>query len=215
MKIRRLWLAVAVLLCAVVTGAAMMPSTLAYMATRSNSVSNDFRVVYLPPEDITVPVQVTKTVQCIGEDTIGPEGFFFRLENLTTGEELTMTAGADGLASRELAFTADDVDKTYQYRLREINGGREYVTYDESVYEINITLVLVEHEMVAQITVNGETVTEIAAEFENLYSPVQIPDTGDHDEPLMWLALLMISGAALRRLLSGTKSRRILWTRKL
>lgn len=198
MKNRRLWLMLTLLLCAVTMVAAALPSTVAYIADRANTVRNTFRVEYLPPQDITVPVRVHKTVMCLGEEEIGPEGFSFRMENTQTGRAVALTAGADGYAQAELTFTAEDVGKTYNYRLYELNAGREYVTYDETVYEISISLQLDEqHEMEAVITMDGEAVSEIAAEFVNLYQMMEIPDTGDHDQPLAWLAMLLVSSIGL------------------
>lgn len=198
MKNRRLWLTAALLLCALAAAAMTLPSTVAYIADRANTVRNTFRVEYLPPQDIAVPVRVHKTVMCLGEEEIGPEGFSFRMENTQTGSAVSLTARADGYAQAELTFTAEDVGKTYHYRLYELNAGREFVIYDETVYEISISLQLDEqHEMFAVLTVDGKAVSEITAEFVNLYQMMEIPDTGDHAQPIMWLAMLLVSGMGL------------------
>lgn len=198
MNMRRLWLVVALLLCAVTVAAAVLPATVAYIADRANTVRNSFRVEFLPPQDIYVPLRVHKTVLCMGEKEIGPEGFSFELKNLTTGKVTTMTSSADGWATVSLPFTAEDVGKTYRYRLSEMNGGRQYVTYDETVYDISISLKLdAQHEMTAEITLNGDAVSEIVAEFVNVYHFYEIPDTGDHDQPLLWLTLLLISSIGM------------------
>lgn len=198
MKNRRWLLALALLLCAVTMVASALPGTVAYIADRSNTVKNTFRIEYLPPQDIAVPVRVHKTVECIGEEAIGPAGFSFRLENVDSGERVTLSSQVDGWATANLVFTAEDVGKTYHYRLYELNGGREYVTYDETVYEISISLQLDEqHEMAAVLTVDGKAVSEISAEFVNLYQMMEIPDTGDHAQPLMWLSMLLVSSIGL------------------
>lgn len=198
MKSRRPWLMLALLLCAATVVAAALPSTLAYIAANSNTVRNTFRVEYLPPEDIAVPVRVHKTVLSLGDETLSPAGFSFRLQNMESGETISMTSFIDGSASVMLPFTADDAGKTYTYRLYEINGGREHVSYDETVYDITITLSVNEvHEMIADLTVNGSPVTEIAVEFVNLYTPAEIPDTGDEGQLLLWSAMLAFSGAGL------------------
>lgn len=198
MKNRRWLLALALLLCGVTMLAAALPDTVAYIADRTNTVRNTFRIEYLPPEDISVPVRVHKTVLCLGTDTIGPEGFTFCLENLDTGAFLPFSTGEDGWATGRLTFTADDVNKTYHYRLREINTGREFVTYDERVYEISITLQLDDrHEMVAVLMMDGAEVDALTAEFENMYQKMEIPDTGDAAQPLLWLALMVLSAAGM------------------
>ena len=206
MKMRRLWLCMALLLCAVVAAVAT-PGTVAYIADRANTVRNTFRVEYLPPKDITVPLRVHKTVECMGEDVIGPAGFFFRLENVDTGATVTLSAQADGWATTNLTFTADDVGKTYRYRLLEINGGREFVTYDERVYDITVALRLNErHELSALLTMDGAEVDALTAEFVNLYQVMDIPDTGDSAQPLLWLAMLAVSAAGLVMLRRDARS---------
>ena len=204
MKMRRLWLCMALLLCAVVAAVAT-PGTVAYIADRANTVRNTFRVEYLPPKDIAVPLRVHKTVECMGEDVIGPAGFSFRLENVDTGATVTLSAQADGWATTNLTFTADDVGKTYRYRLAEINGGREFVTYDERVYDITVAL-NERHELSALLTMDGAEVDALTAEFVNLYQVMDIPDTGDSAQPLLWLAMLAVSAAGLVMLRRDARS---------
>lgn len=190
-------LAVALLLCGV-AAAFPVPGTLAYIVDQSNTVNNSFRVEYLPPQDVTVPVSVHKTVLCVGNDSISPAGFSFRLVNLETGAVTPMTSFTDGWATADLVFTADDAGKTYNYQLYEHNGGRAYVEYDDTVHYLTIELPVNEqHEMAPVITMDGELTAEAVAEFVNVYCPVEIPDTGDHDQPVMWLALLLLSGTGL------------------
>ena len=44
MKMRRLWLCMALLLCGAVIAATALPSTVAYIADNANTVRNTFRV---------------------------------------------------------------------------------------------------------------------------------------------------------------------------
>lgn len=209
MKMRRLWLCMALLLCGAVIAATALPSTVAYIADSSNTVHNTFRVEYLPPKDITVPLRVHKTVECMGEERIGPAGFSFLLENMDTGETVTLTSQVDGWATTNLAFTADDVGKTYRYHLLEISGGREFVTYDDRVYDITVALRLNErHEMYALLTMDGIETDRLTAEFMNLYQVMAIPDTGDSAQPILWLAMLIISVAGLITLRRDARSTR-------
>ena len=197
MKKRTWLLAVALLLCGVAS-AFTVPDTLAYIVDHSNTVNNSFRVEYLPPQDVTVPVRVHKTVLCVGNESISPAGFSFRLVNLETGAVIPMTSFTDGWASTDLVFTADDAGKTYNYQLYEYKGDRADVVYDETVHSLTIALPVNEqHEMTPVMTLNGETVADVVAEFVNEYCPVDIPDTGDHDQPFMWLVLLLLSGTGL------------------
>lgn len=199
MKRLRLWKMLALLLSVTVMVAGALSFTLAYVIAQSNTLHNTFRVEYATPEAIIVPVRVHKTVVCVGQgDAVTPGGFNFLLTNLNTGEITSLTTSAEGYAAVALTFTADDVGQTYAYRLAEVNDGRENVTYDQTVYDIRIALSTNPYnQMTADLHVNGAPVTKINAEFENLYTHADIPDTGDNNQPLLWLTLLLLSGTGL------------------
>ncbi|MBE5801325.1 MAG: LPXTG cell wall anchor domain-containing protein [Clostridiales bacterium] len=198
MKIRHLWRVLALLLCVVAAVATGLPSTVAYIADRTNTIHNIFRVEYLPPQDISVPVRVHKTVLSMSDEEISPAGFVFHLMNKDTGVITEMTSLSDGWATVNLPFTAEDVGKNFCYHLYELNDGQKYIIYDDSVYDICITLKLdAHHEIVAEFTLNGESTTEIVAEFENICDYYDIPNTGDHAWPLLWTALLLLSSMGL------------------
>ena len=189
----------ALLVCTAIAVAVAAQPTLAYITARSNTLNNSFRVVYLPPQELRVPIAIEKTVVNLGGEEIGPGGFAFSLTNMDTGEAVTATTAGDGRAAMELTFTAGDVGKTYRYRLCEVDTGREHVIYDDTVYEIGISLALNElHELSAQLTLDGKRVTSIVAAYENRYAaPHSLPDTGDHTHLLLWTAMLLFSGAGL------------------
>ncbi len=130
-----------------------------------------FENTYTPrPEDITVDIAVDKTVVNLGTEKIGPEGFEFVLENTVTGEKQTVHSDTLGDALYTLKFTEDDIGKTFTYKLYEVNNGRANVTYSTLVYNITITISLnSSNELVATKTVNGATVQNILASFENTY----------------------------------------------
>lgn len=199
MKRCSLWIKLAMLFCAAVAVVSAPPSSLAYITANSNTLRNAFPVVYLPPQDISIPVRIQKSMINLSTKEIGPGGFEFQLLNVDTDEIAVVTTSDDGLATMYLPFTADDVGRTCRYRLYELNDGRRHVVYDETVYDISITLVLNEmHEMSAELTMDGKPVTEIVAEFTNeYYVPVPLPDTGDHARPMLWLAMLILSGMGL------------------
>lgn len=207
MKRCSLLVKLALLLCVAITIVFAPPSSLAYMAASSNTLHNSFRVVYLPPQDFSVPVQIQKSIINLGKDGIGPGGFEFQLLNVDTGEVTAATTAGDGRATINLPFTAEDVGKTYHYSLYEMNTGRKHVSYDEKIYNISITPVLNEvHELSAELVMDGTPVTEITAKFANkYYVPIPLPDTGDHSHPLLWLAMLVFSSAGLA--LNGRKRR--------
>ena len=193
------WLMLAMLFCVAIAVISAPPTSLAYIAANSNTVQNAFRVEYLPPQDITVPVRVQKTMISLSERDVGPGGFDFRLINVDTDEAAIITSSADGWAETYLTFTAEDVGKTFRYRLHEMDTGRKNVTYDESVYDISIIIGLDQsHELCAELWMDGAPVEEIVAAFENVYYvPVPLPDTGDEARPILWAAMLVFSGSGL------------------
>ena len=154
---------------------------------------NEYKEPVLPPEpptpdDIKVRIDIDKVVKNEGDGEIGPEGFKFKLVKDYPDETLTETSNKDGEASFELKYTADDAGKTYIYEVSEVNDGREYVTYDDRVYEIRIGIELNENNvLVPTVTCDGKAVNKVTAEFENIYDDSEKPsdptDPSDPSEP--------------------------------
>ena len=94
-----------------------------------------------------------------------------------------------------LTNTSADAGKTYTYRLYEINDGRESVTYSTAVHTIDIALSIdADNRIIATLTQNGKPVEQVTAHFENIYAAGSVPpQTGDRCQPLLWMALMLIS----------------------
>lgn len=209
MNNRKLWLVLALLLC--IAAAVATPPTLAYVADRSNTVRNSFTLPpYTPPQPALVQVEVVKIVTALGEESISPAGFRFALVDTRTGLTQTLTTNAQGKATATL--TIDDPGAAYTYRLTEIDDGRKNVTYSTEIYDITITPAVDANNCIApRIAVNGAPVAAISVTFENLYVPeMDIPETGDGAQPLLWLAMLLLSGAGLLRCRKECSCRRLL-----
>lgn len=204
MNIRRLWVKLALLFVVAATVGFAIPTTLAYLTAQSDTLVNTFTAPYFPPESASVEVRVHKTVHNIGTESIGPEGFQFKLQNTQNDEAFTLTVNANGLASVTLPFCDADLGKTHTYRLYEINDGRENVTYSDRVYTIEITLsVNAQNQIVASARVDGQPVQQIVTVFENVYNAgIILPPTGDDTPIALCLALMLFSGAGLVVLLS-------------
>lgn len=177
-----------------------------------------FSIIFiLQSPDIAVDVKVHKTVVNKGGESIGPENFEFILENLAdSASPLNVKTDRDGNAEFNLTFNENDIGKKYNYKLFEVNTGKANVQYSTAEYKISITVSLDdENNLVAEITNNGEIVTEVVAEFVNEYdytlSPEfpDSPQTGDHSMPCLWFALLFIGGGAILILSFYSKKRRI------
>ena len=175
------------------------PSAYAYILSSSNTVQNSFSAVYMPPEDITVPVMIRKNIVNLGMDEMGPGGFYFHLRNVDTGETVVTASLETGWAVIQLPFDMEDIGKTCRYSLCELNTGVENVTYDRTVYDIGISIDLnEENELYAVLTVDDAPVQEICVTFENEYFvPVAPPETGDDAQPLLWAAMMLSSALGL------------------
>lgn len=160
----------------------------------------------LPAVDaIKVPITINKTVKNVGSTSIGPENFEFVLENIDTGVKQTLKSNKDGLAIFDLVFTQKDVGTTFCYKLTEINGGRDGVTYSNQAYDIKITIGLnAENKLTAAITCNGAETQNCVAAFENIYrSQEEVPPTGDSNASIVWLEMLTLAAMLSTVLLIG------------
>ena len=209
MNIRRLWVKLALLFMASAVIGFAIPATLAYLTAQSDTLVNTFDAPYFPPEPTSVEVRVHKTVHNIGMESIGPEGFQFKLQSAQNNETFTLTADANGCASVILPFSDADLGKTHTYRLSEINDGRENVIYSDQFYTIEVSLsVNAANQMVASVTVDGRPVQQVIAVFENTYNAgTTVPPTGDQAQIGLYAALMLLSGAGMLILLTKRAGR--------
>ena len=198
MKLRHPWGKLAVLLSLVLIAAVAVPATLAYVVVQTPSLQNVFTADAPAEGELAVDVRVHKTVLAAGQQTIGPEGFHFLLTDAQTGASHAFATGYTGYGTLTLAYSLADAGKTYAYRLTEVNDAREHVTYSDLSYDLTITLAEESGALTAALTMNGEPVTAILAEFENIYAPTSdVPATGDDAPLLMWMLGLLLCGAGL------------------
>lgn len=163
-----------------------------------------FNNTYIPPavdpEPITVIIGIDKVVNNIGTATHGLEGFQFELKNIDTSEILSTKSTANGKASFELSFTKDDIGKVYKYSLFETNQGLAGMSYDTDVHEITVTVSLNgDDELVVALTLDGNSVDELHAEFENTYNAEKpsSPLTGYKSNILIWFIMMLVSASML------------------
>ncbi len=163
----------------------------------SYSVLVTFNNTFVPavpePDDIQTYIIVNKTVKNTGDLSIGPVGFEFVLEEAESKKKTTLESGDDGKAVFKLIFTAEDIGKTYTYKLYEKNNGIDGITYDTDVYDIKILVVLGENNTIcAKILVNGEAASSAVVDFENIYHVVT-PPTSDNNNIVLWSILMIVS----------------------
>lgn len=176
----------------------------------------EFTNLYTPvPADLSLDVNVVKTVVSKGDETIGPKGFEFVLTDAEgNADAVIAVTDENGLAKFVLSFTESDVGKTFSYTLTELDGGRENVIYSTAEYAISIAISLnpETNALEATLTVNESSVAEIVAEFENVYDstpeiPVN-PPTGDTKTAALAVLMLASAGTAILLRASGRRRER-------
>ena len=173
-----------------------VPGTLAYVSTSVDILTNSFKPSY-DPDTNTLYLTITahKTVECISEETIGPEGFSFILENSQTGESVTKVSNEKGLAIFPFTFTAEDAGKVFTYQLYELKDERPGVTYSDQLYSVEISVDMKDEHVYAEILLN-DFPTAIAP-FRNVYDAKEdptLPDTGDHAQPVLYAGMIFAGG---------------------
>ncbi len=171
------------------------------------------------PEKIAVTVNVKKLLENKTDEAMGLDGFKFKLTGDNIDEQVLET-DADGNANFILEYTLADKDKTYNYKLTEINTAIDGMVYDESEVTASVKITLGEDGILgAEIMQNGEAADAITASFKNVYegkpeptpTPTPKPDpepdpepeypdspqTGDATNLHLWFALLFVSGGGI------------------
>lgn len=173
--------------------------TFGFVVTKTNSIVNTFVPIDSEIENIGLSITVNKAVNNLSEDTIGPDGFEFVLENTENGEKTLATTNKEGVAVIVLEYTSDDIGKDFSYKLFETEAGMPGVLYDKSVYDIAVSVYLnSENKLDTQVIMNGEAVDTPVARFVNVYhnGDYVIPPTKDNSKIKILLALVVLSSAS-------------------
>lgn len=97
-------------------------------------------------------------------------------------------------------FDEDDIGKTYTYTLKEIPGDTKGFTYDSTNYTMTVVVSVKNREIILDVTYTDDSGSEVdMAVFTNVYDkkdPVG-PPTGDTLMPFLWVALAVVSLAAI------------------
>lgn len=136
--------------------------------------------------------------------TIKADEFTFELLNDKDEVIGTVKNNADGVVLFEtIEYTEAG---TYKYKIREVKGIEPYMTYDETVHEVEVTVEDGKNGfLTAKLNNNGEAIV-----FENVYKApqpetpetppvnppvIQSPKTGDSANIALWAVLLAVSVA--------------------
>ena len=127
-------------------------------------------------EDIEIKIASQKEVKNTGDYEIGPNGFTFILTNTETNTKKQLLSNDDGMTIFGITYTKDDIGKTYNYTLEELNDNQPNVTYSDKVYKIQVEIVVNrEDKLQAKIRLDGQEVDSVKALFENIYHKVDAP----------------------------------------
>ena len=127
-------------------------------------------------EDIEIKITSHKTVKNTGDYEIGPEGFTFVLTNTETNDTKRLLSNDYGITIFGITYTKEDIGKTYNYTLHELNDNKTNVTYSDKTYKIQVEIVLNnEDKLQAKLRLDGQEVDNIKATFENIYHRVDVP----------------------------------------
>lgn len=168
-------------------------------------VSVTFNNAFVPPivpdpYPITVQIDIDKAVNNTGKVKHGADGFEFVLENTITSEKLLAISDKTGKATLLLTFNKSDVGKTYTYKLSEVAGKIQGMTYDDDIHEITVSVALNDdNELVTAFSIDGQPVQTLNVLFENTYhvdDPTP-PQTLDDANLVFWLTMTIISASAL------------------
>lgn len=159
--------------------------------------NNTFVPNVLVPDDIFVDVLVDSTLINPDGKTLEQDGFEFILENVQSGEKVSLKSDKNGNAAISLPFTAEDVGKVITYKISQVIGGFDGVAYDSKAYNITISVSLsLENSLIISATIDGEAVDTVLVNFENHCIPQeepQSPPTRDNSRAGLWLSLMFIS----------------------
>lgn len=174
-------------------------NTLAVLIDRSASLVNTFI-----SGEITASTELDINIQkkvMVGDLAIlNAGGFTFELTDLQNNEVIKAVSDANGKAAFTLAFSEEDIGNTYHYTLHELNDGREGYTYSTQVYEISVTVLLKGNDLIAELTVDGQPMDALTAEFINHYTSedgAPPPPAGDNSHPVLYGMMVIISAAGL------------------
>ncbi len=137
------------------------------------------------PAPVSVDIDVQKILQNNSKKEMGLAGFSFQLTG--EGKELTAQSGADGIAKFTMSF---DKVGTYTFSITEVKGDIAYMTYDESIQQIKVT--------VTQDNATGElkATVEGTASFTNILAE-EPPKTADGFNMNGWLLMMSVSAVGL------------------
>jgi pilin isopeptide linkage protein len=115
-------------------------------------------------------VVINGTKELIGKELSDGE-FTFELKDKADGTIFSVK-NENGTFKFVLNYTEADVGKVFEYELYEVNDGAERVTYDESVYNVVVTVSDDQNgNIITEATITKDGIETTECSFTNVYTP--------------------------------------------
>ena len=163
-----------------------------------------FTNVYTQPKDVVAKIYIQKNVVNKTEPGIGLKDFTFVMTHGDAAVEVK--SDENGKAGFQVTFGAEDIGKTFEFKVSEKKGNTAGMTYDTTVHTVTVKVSQNADGSLA-LTINDKATDSVSLTFTNTYEKPGTPVTGDNF-PLMLVGMLMLlSAAAIALLLSKGKKR--------
>ena len=163
-----------------------------------------FTNVYTQPNDVVAKIYIQKNVVNKTEPGIGLKDFTFVMTHGDAAVEVK--SDENGKAGFQVTFGAEDIGKTFEFKVSEKKGNTAGMTYDTTVHTVTVKVSQNADGSLA-LTINDKATDSVSLTFTNTYEKPGTPVTGDNF-PLMLVGMLMLlSAAAIALLLSKGKKR--------
>jgi pilin isopeptide linkage protein/LPXTG-motif cell wall-anchored protein len=165
--------------------------------------ANDYHLTEIDRELV-----LTGTKKLTGRDLVAGE-FAFGLYDEKGALIETVTNDVSGVFTfSKLSFRGSENETAnYTYTIKEISGSDSSITYDKAVYTVVVTLMDNGQGCVElSYTVNGVENGKLV--FNNVYTELETPETGDEFPVMLMVALMLMSATGLALVLVLLKRRK-------
>lgn len=126
-------------------------------------------------KDNSLTVNLFKEIENSYAAVIGKDGYQFKLEGTDNSTNLTSAAtGTDGKTSFTLDYTEQDIGKTYNYTISEVQGNKTDIVYSTKAHTLKVTVGVNGANLTLDATLDGVPVTDLDAlnvTYTNIYDP--------------------------------------------
>ncbi len=135
------------------------------------------------PAPVEFDVNVKKKLVNETDEQMGLDGFKFALKGDKNTDLITAT-DAEGNAKFTLKFTAEDIGKTYTYKVTEIDTEIEGMVYSTEEYTIKVTISVDNNgNLLVNLEDNPVPVNTLIVEFTNTYKGIPKEEEPPKEEP--------------------------------